>query len=304
MVYNVAMKVYVEYAVIDNFVMDYLILRLTVVGVSDKSSIKKRVLSSLIGTVFAVYLPLLSLSVAAEIFLKILTALLMVFFVAEYESVKAYVKRLVLFFVYTVVFGGAVYAFSGLIGVRFDPITNAYGGKFPLFAMLIAGALVFFVTYKILMAIFGRKAVVPFLRNCYIFADGQKIQAYGLIDSGNSILCGEDYVCVASKSLARKLCVCGLPEKYKKVVFSTAVGDSFMRVYTFDKICVINGKKQNIIYKVKIGIPENPTEFGDDYSLILPSVYAFTDDESDDETEPKTGAIPKKKKTRRRRMIW
>ena len=177
------MNVYVEYAVIDNFVMDYLILRLTVVGVSDKSSIKKRVLSSLIGTVFAVYLPILSLSVAAEIFLKILTALLMVFFVAEYESVKVYVKRLILFFIYTVVFGGAVYAFSGLVGVRFDPITNAYGGKFPLFAMLIAGALVFFVTYKILMAIFVRRAVVPFLRNCYIFADGQEIQAYGLIYS-------------------------------------------------------------------------------------------------------------------------
>ena len=88
---------------------------------------------------------------------------------------------------------------------------------------------------------------------------------------------GDECVCVASKSLAEKLFICGAAGGAKcmrKIPFKTAGGFAEMEIYSFDKLVVINGENKNIIYKVKIGIPENPIDFGTDYSLILPAEYA------------------------------
>lgn len=271
------MKVYVEYAVIDNFVMDYLLLRLAVLGKSKNSSIKKRVLSALVGTVFAVYLPLFDLALVPSIALKILAAAVMVYFVCEYSSYKEYFIRLLLFFLYTAVFGGIIYGFCSVAGIYYDPLGNVFGGNVPLSVLLIAGAVIFLLCYKGYFAIFRRRQVLPFIRQCVLFSDGQKIDTVGFIDSGNSIMSGDECVCVASKSLAEKLFICGAAGGAKcmrKIPFKTAGGFAEMEIYSFDKLVVINGENKNIIYKVKIGIPENPIDFGADYSLILPAEFA------------------------------
>lgn len=271
------MKVYVEYAVIDNFVMDYLLLRLTVLGKSKNSSIKKRVLSALVGTVFAVYLPLFDLALAPGVALKILAAAVMVYFVCDYSSYKEYFIRLSLFFLYTAVFGGVIYGFCSVAGIYYDPLGNVFGGNVPLSVLLISGAVIFILCYKGYFAIFRRRQVLPFIRRCVLFSDGQKIDTVGFIDSGNSIMSGDECVCVASKSFAEKLFVCGAAagaKRMRKIPFKTAGGFAEMEIYSFDKLVVINGESKNIIYKVMIGIPDNPIDFGADYSLILPAEYA------------------------------
>lgn len=270
------MKVYVEYAVIDNFVMDYMLLSLTVLGKSKESSIKKRVLSSLIGTVFAAYMPLADLSVVASVAFKILTAALMVYFVMEYKTFAEYGIRFVLFFTYTFVFGGVIYGISSVFGVKYDPFSNAFGGSIPLAVFLIIGAAVFFVCRKGYFYIFRRRAIFPFLRHCVLYYDGEKIECGGFIDSGNSIMFGDEFICVAGRGLAEKLRLCGITgdKNARTIPFKTASGYSEMKVFCFDKMIVINGDEENIIYKVKIGIPETPTDFGSDYSLILPTEYA------------------------------
>lgn len=270
------MKVYVEFAVIDNFVMDYMLLRLAVLGKSKESSVKKRVLSALIGTVFAVYMPLLNLSIIASAALKILTAALMVYFVTEYKSFTEYGVRFVLFFAYTFVFGGVIYGISSVFGVKYDPFSNTFDASVPLAVFLLFGAGLFFACKKGYYAIFRRRAVFPFLRQCVLYYEGEKIECGGFIDSGNSIMYGDEFICVAGRGLADKLSLCGIAcdKSARTIPFKTASGYSEMKILCFDKMIVINGEEENIIYKVKIGIPECPTDFGNDYSLILPTEYA------------------------------
>ena len=272
------MNVYVEYAIIDNFVMDYLLLRLAVIGVADKSSVKKRTLGALFGTVFAVYLPIWNVPPFFSVVLKIAVSALMVFFAFEAETFVGYLKRYALFLFFTVILGGMIYAFAGIVGAEYDAISNIFSGGVPLFVVLLIGAGAYFVAYSVFSALFRKRTVVPFVRRCVLFLNGRKIIVNGFIDSGNGVLTEDlNGVCVAGKRLVPKLKSCGLfcSKSAETVCFGTVGGSSFMTVYSLEKIIVINGKKKNTIYKAKIGIPDNPVDFGDDYTLVLPAVYAY-----------------------------
>lgn len=279
------MNVYVEYAVVDNFVMDYLLLKLTALGGGVQSSVKKRALGALLGTVVAVYLPLLRVGCLTLIIIKAVTSALMVFFSCECGSVRAYVTRLAIFWCFTALFGGLLFGICTALGYDYDFFTNSVSGDFLFAPAIIGGVLVYGVCYYFCKLFFKRKIIEPFLCRCGIKSCGQRVETVGFIDSGNSLttadLCG---VCVADKTLADYLLksrtICG---KCEKTYFQTAAGGSLMRVYTVDELTVINGKKQNIIYKAKIGVPDHPIDFGGEYSLLLPASYAFSNSGTDDE---------------------
>lgn len=279
------MNVYVEYAVVDNFVMDYLLLKLAALGGGVKSSVKKRVLGALFGTVVAVYLPLFNADNLTLIVIKAVTAALMVYFSCECGGVRAYLARLAIFLCFTALFGGLLFGICTALGYDYDFFTNSVSGDFLLAPAVVGGVLVYGVCYYFCKLFLKRKIVEPFLRSCIIKSCGQTVRAVGFIDSGNSLtasdLCG---VCVADKTLADYLLksrtVCG---KCEKTFFQTAAGGSVMCVYTVDELTVINGKKQNIIYKAKIGVPDCPIGFGGEYSLLLPASYAFSDSGTNDE---------------------
>jgi len=271
------MDVFVEYAVTDNFVMDYFLLKLTTLGIPEKSSVKKRILSSLLGTVFAVYLPLIKISPVPSIILKALVSVAMVYFCADFDSPSQYAKRFALFWMFTALFGGIIYGISGIVGAKYDPVNNLFVGKIPLFVALSIGLVLYAIACRVFAALSKRRVVAPFIRKCVLFYGNEKIEATALIDSGNGIVNKEyESVCVAGRGLSDKLRhTFSTTEKPEKVYFGTASGGSVMQVYSLDKIVVINGKKQNTIYKAKIGLPDNPVDFAGDYSLVLPAEYAF-----------------------------
>lgn len=271
------MNVYVEYAVADNFVMDYLLLKLTVLGGGVKSSVKKRVLGALAGTVVAVYTPLLRVNDVVSFAIKFFTAALMVLLACECGSFAAYLKRLAYLSCFTVLFGGILLAASSAIGLSYDFFTNTVKGDFSIAPVLLSGVAVYFVCYGFVCLFLKRRAVEPFLRKCVIKIGGQIVVTTGFIDTGNSIRTrGLCEVCVADKKLAEELFKSGtLNVRSEIVYYGTASGAGTMRVYTVDELTVINGNMRNIIYKAKIGIPEVSLMFEGDYSLLLPAGYAF-----------------------------
>lgn len=271
------MNVYIEYAIANNLLLDLLIIKLTVAGKSVKSSIKKRFLSALFGTAFAVYLPILKISELNLIIAKISVGIIMVLLAGEYKTFKMFIMRCGLFFLLSFAFGGCIYGICGLLGLSYDML-NAFSEEGFLAVALFIALIIYVVLQKLAKTLYQRKITSTFICKCVINNNGKSLETDAFIDSGNGLIFnGYEGVCVADFNLFHKLQNQGvLPTKeIGKIPFKTATGRSYMKIYEIEKLQIFVCNKQSTIYKAKIGIPNQINVFDDRYSLILPAECAL-----------------------------
>ena len=182
------MEIYVEYVILDNFIIDFCII-LAVLKTLGIKLVKWRVfLACLIGTAFALILPLITMPDIAAFFLKIALSLTLVFIYAKYNSKRKFVYSLILFYTYTFVMGGACIGILYLFDADFSVNSSInYNSVLPL--GLIIFIILGYVYVILLIARFFKKKkdIVNFLYDAEIFYKGknQRIKAY--LDSGNRL---------------------------------------------------------------------------------------------------------------------
>ena len=177
------MILYIEYVILDNMVVNYLLLSL--IGITTKCKLNRirKLLSSAIGTLFAIFLPYI-LKIKWLIFIyKLLCSLLMVLFIKKYKTIRNYFWCLGLLFFYTFLFGGFLIATLSLLGVEYN----------------MTGILLYnFVFSKQLKA-------NNFIREITLIDNNEKVEGVGYFDSGNMICKSGHAVNIISSELFFRL---------------------------------------------------------------------------------------------------
>lgn len=268
------MVVYAEYVIIDNFVIDYLLIKLALKYCKVDFIARRAVVSAVIGTVVAVLMPLLPLSGAIKSIIKVALAVVMVRVAFKPQSVKKYFSALGLFLIFTLIFGGAAMLITELFGVTYDFF---YGSSaFPLGISLICAAGLYRLLKRAFTRVFEKTLIYPFTRTCVLTCGGERVKAKGLIDSGNHLIFNGSFaVCVPSASLAEKMRVRGFFDKgcLGEISLKTAAGRTLLKIYEIDEILIYCGDKPNIIKRPKIGVGAAEKTFGDEYEIILSAEY-------------------------------
>lgn len=268
------MVVYIEYVVVDNFIIDYLLLTLAL-KYAKAEVVKKRVaLSAAIGTAVAVIMPLLSMHATIKVLIKALLAFVMLRVSFKPQSLKKYFSALGLFLIFTVIFGGAAALVMELICLDYDFF---YGSSaFPLGVSLLFFAALYGLLKRAFAGAFEKTLIYPFTRTCVLSCGGEKVKAKGLIDSGNHLIFNGNFaVCVPSASLAEKMRARGFFDKGNlgEICLKTAAGRASLKIYEIDEILIYCGDKPNIIKRPKIGVGAAEKSFGDEYEIILSAEY-------------------------------
>ncbi len=99
------MQVYIEYAILDNFFVDYFLLRQAAVLLRVPFKKRRLILSSVIGTVVAVVLPLFDLPTVVGFILKILLGTVISFTAVNHRNFLGYIKYFNVFFLLTFFLG-------------------------------------------------------------------------------------------------------------------------------------------------------------------------------------------------------
>ena len=182
------MNVYVEYVILDNFVVDLLILYLVARALKLHSSKWRVVVGALLGTVFAVVSPLLNVSVSLAVLCKIALALLMVAVLAEFKNAKQYFTSVLLFFSFTFLLGGAC---LGVLSILTNDVASYVSLNYE--ASVPVGLIVFVVWVYVRIIgefaqyIYKRKEVNSFLFDCEVETKHAKLNMVGFLDSGNHL---------------------------------------------------------------------------------------------------------------------
>jgi stage II sporulation protein GA (sporulation sigma-E factor processing peptidase) len=127
------MVVYVDVVLFENIAMNYIILIATAIIGKYKINYFRCIISSFIGSIYAIVNYAIELNVAQNLIAKILISLLMVIIAFKGDRVKVILKQLMLFYLVSFTFGGA--AFMLLFFLRPEEIVYESGhliGTYPI----------------------------------------------------------------------------------------------------------------------------------------------------------------------------
>lgn len=169
------MVVYIEYAFLWNFLLDSVLLRLSLFAVRQKAKKLRLCFSALLGASFALIFPLLSLPIVLSFLLKFsVGALLCLVGFGRIKNKKEwgrYALSCTFFFAFTFAFGGAI------VGV--------FGENPKKGIVLLAISFLTVVSLLFIKKLYERRAVTRYVYDCAIAYREKSLRVEGFYDSGN-----------------------------------------------------------------------------------------------------------------------
>ena len=203
------MIIYVEYVIIDNFLVDLVLLMLTSKVLKVHPKWWQYLLSCSFGTAVCFLLPLLYLPVIAGILIKLTTGILMckICFFRQPFVVRFVSIIVLLSLLYSL--GGATIAFMFLFSKNpLETLKNNYFNTVPIGFLVAASFCIISSALYLAKYIKERKNLAPFLRTITLQIFGKTIELFGYLDSGNRLeddISGLPIVVVSKQALEKCL---------------------------------------------------------------------------------------------------
>lgn len=254
------MTVYIEYVIINNVIIDYLMLKATFVLTGNPIRKRRLFLCAFLGGVIALVYPMLKINQTILTSVKIMSGLLIVLLAGEYKSAKSFYINAVIFFFYTFLTGGVITGVFNLFSIEYQTEFIVASIVLPVYLVLRASA-------EVVKYFFRRKTVESLTYDIELFVGDTKTMAKGFLDTGNSLLDGGKPVILCDKHLAKKLIAKQIAKiKFKKIEISTATGTRQNLAFNLDRLVLYTADKSHIFNNVTICISHLNFE---GYSVIL-----------------------------------
>lgn len=183
------MIVYIEYAILDNMVINSILLHLACKSIGVHPKWWLIAISAGIGTVGAILLPLVSLPNFILIVLKLILGLSMILLVTRKNSRALRFSGTILFFVYTFTLGGIA---VGILNLMEANVTSAfmlnYSSFIPVGVVILAAFFLMKTVEYLVKYVKQRKKLAPVLQEFEVEISGIKAGGIGFIDTGNRLI--------------------------------------------------------------------------------------------------------------------
>jgi len=278
------MSVYIEYVVLDNLIINFLILLCVKNSLKLKTKFWQMGLSSLIGTIVACVLPLFNLAGVISFAIKLALGVVMVLILSKFYRFRDFAIAFLLFIGYTFLLGGACLATLLVFGTSLEALASGgYDTSVPLGIILAICTLYVYIIVYVARFLSRRKNISKFISQISIFIQGKVIKLNAFIDTGNKLIdqktglpviivslnCLEHYFSSAeleSLMLNQK----GAFKNIHTTPFSTVAGDKRnMVVFEAEKLCIFWGAKEYTTNRFVVGVTY--TKFKDciNYDCLL-----------------------------------
>lgn len=250
----IAMQVYVELALAENFCMDFTLLVCARYASKNRCSYKRVALASLLGACFAVLFPLTGIGGFWATAIKIAAGLLLCAVCAGFKKPAVLLKFALFFTAFTFLLGGALIALFSFFEVEYEEGGGFILSKIPIGIPLFFGLMLLTAVKKIARKFISKNAKIEV--RCNIYMGESMIELNGFFDSGNKVFYKGQPVSVISEENAKKIIDVSCITEGVKI--HTVAGSKSIKIFTADKIVIYNGEVAHTIEHVKIGISPAP----------------------------------------------
>ena len=184
------MTIYLDIILVENILMNYIILFATFIIVKSRAKHLqlRMILSSIIGSIYAIIVYLNILPIYSHIIAKFILSIAMVYIAFEAPNIKKFIKDLLTFYLVSFIFGGCTFALIYFIKPENAKMNNGvFVGLYPIKVALIAGIIAFIVTQIVFKLnktkLNGNNTIV----NIKISVREKNTTVKALVDSGNML---------------------------------------------------------------------------------------------------------------------
>ncbi|MBQ8886001.1 MAG: sigma-E processing peptidase SpoIIGA [Clostridia bacterium] len=294
------MEVYIEIAFLENFLIDGMLLTLSLKAARRKTSVLRIILASALGAVFAIIFPLLSLGKTAALALKFPVGALLCFVAIGEKGAGRYALSVVFFYALSFALGGMLLAIFGAFSLPYEAAQSGYLIASAPVGGMIAGCF-FFALFALwfIKRLHARRRIMRFIYPCRVVCGEREIAADGFLDSGNRAAVAEEETLFGalksrplnfiSPELAFELL--GEAAMTAETTVQTVSGRKKIKIFRADKLEIYCGAKPNIIENVYFA--PTPHIRAREYKILL-NVRCFdmaeeTDGSAESRQKGKTG---------------
>lgn len=275
------MKVYIEFVILDNLVIDYIVLYAAAMTVRLSVKWYRLLPSAIIGTTVAVLFPLMgAVQIWAALLIKAGVSAVMTLIPAGFH-LKKYLLSLLFFYLYTFVIGGVCYGLLSLFtDVDFSSGGLTYESKVPIGLPLLAAFLAYIAIAAMLAYLKAKKRIQEISCEIEIILGEKHVKLPAIIDTGNLLRDPEsgDPVAVVSGSTLYELItdddgksdIDVLPMRHYADYETAASGKSKILLFKPDKFLLYYGDKAHIISNIMVGITKGVKSFQNGVMALMP----------------------------------
>lgn len=166
--------------------MNYIILFATAVINKVEIKLIRILLSSILGSIYAVVAYTNILSNSTGVIIKILLSVAMIYIAFKPEGFKRFIKQLLIFYLATFTFGGVAFALLYFVKPGELLIENGiYIGTYPIKIALLGGIVGFVIITIAFNLIKGKLSKNDMFCNISIYIDSKRKDMISMIDTGN-----------------------------------------------------------------------------------------------------------------------
>ena len=182
------MTIYLDVIFLENIVINYIILYVT--GIISKVQIKQNrlFLGALIGAIYSVIYYLFKLKIYSSFIVKIFLSIVIIYVAFNSNNFKDLLKKVLLFYLTSFVFGGAAIAIIYMVNSQNITIQNGVlVGSYTLKTVLIGIVVAYFTiifAFKIIKTKISKKDLICEIE---VTLNNKKIRTIALIDTGNML---------------------------------------------------------------------------------------------------------------------
>lgn len=278
------MEVYIEFVVLDNLIINYILLNL--INITLKLNAKKSLMliSSLIGMVVAIFLPLITINGVLLFFIKIVLGLVMVAIIKKPKSINQYLLSFALFLTYTFILGGMCFGVMFMLNIKttFSGVV-LYNFEIPVSLFILLGLIYLKLMLKLIKSVKHKFTFNNFYYDVKVINNNVSLYLNGFLDSGNQIECDGTGVMVINyasflklypnidyqKIIVGNLKNCGL-KNARFINVGSAANSGKMLIFNVDELEVITNNKTVKLINAKLGLSK--ARFNSDYDCLLSPV--------------------------------
>lgn len=269
------MTVYIEYVLIDNFVIDYLLLKATFAITGSNYSKRWLFLCAFLGAIFALLFPLITVNKILLAIIKIAFGLILVAISVKHKSAKEFYINLIIFFLLTFAVGGSIIGVYSIFNLSYSSELSVAIMILPVY-LLIKGITV------VIKFIYRRKSVMTGVFEIEISAFNKIKKGKGFFDTGNAVYDNDSPVIFCDKNFVKEFLDGALLSPVRKITVSTATGKDQLVAFKTTSVKIYIDNKAHIFYNVTLCVTKKQVGMGYDVILHPDLIKEQSDEQTDD----------------------
>lgn len=183
------MEVIIEYVLVDNLVINFLILFLTSKILKVDLNKIRTIFANIFGTGMAFLFPILNLPASVFVLLKLLIGGIISLIAFDCKTIKRFFINYFVFISSTALFGGISFIICFLSTGKLNPdIFQSLNLNFPVGAILGIAFVYFYVVLGAIKTINERKKISEFVFSAQVKKGDKKVYFKGYLDTGNTLI--------------------------------------------------------------------------------------------------------------------